>query len=82
MAKKKNVKDIQIGDKIVLLETGFEYVVTYITEKSILIKSGIFELWLPKMFVQIMDSLLSTSNYRLFKLKSLPDWFVEKNNIK
>lgn len=79
--KKKNVKDIEIGDKLLLIETGFEYVVSYITEKSILVKSGKLDIWIPKFYIFISDSLLSTHGYRLFKLKALPDWFISKNKL-
>jgi len=80
MSKKKNVKDINIGDKV-LLSTGFEYVVTFITDKSILIQRGGPKFWIPKTLVEIYDSMLSISGYRLFKLKDLPEWFMTKNNI-
>lgn len=79
--KKKKVKDIKVGDKVLLRETGFEYVVAFITDKSILIKSGEKQYWIPKFYISIFDSLLSTSGYRLFKLNALPGWLIEKNNI-
>lgn len=82
MAKKKSVKDINIGDKVILIETGFEYLVSYITDASILIRTGEQKIWIPKSLIEIMDSLLSTHNYRLFKFKALPDWFITKNEIK
>lgn len=79
--KKKKVKDIEIGDKLLFAETGFEYVVTFMTELSILVKFNKNDLWIPKSMISIFDSLLSTSGYRLFKLKSFDAWFVAKNNI-
>jgi hypothetical protein len=79
--KKLEPKYIQVGDKVILNETGFEYVVVWISDKSILIKKGETKHFIPKTLIEIFDSLLSTSGYRLFKFKSLPSWFVEKNNI-
>jgi hypothetical protein len=79
--KTKNVKDIKIGDKVLLPETGFEYVVTYITDASILINRADKKYWIPKSLIVIFDSLLSTSGYRLFKFKNLPEWFIAKNEI-
>lgn len=79
--KTKNPKDIKIGDKVLLSETGFEYVVTYVTEASILINRASLEYWIPKSLIQIFDSMLSVSGYRLFKFKALPEWFIIKNDI-
>lgn len=79
--KKKNPKDIELGDKLLFSETGFEYVVLWKTDKSVKIIMNNEDLWLPKSLIEIWDSLLSTSGYRLFKLKPFPDWFVKKNNI-
>lgn len=81
MAKKKNTKDIQIGDKLLFSETGFEYVVLWTTEKSVKVINKGENLWLPKTLIEIWDSLLSTSGYKLFKLKAFPEWFAVKNNI-
>jgi hypothetical protein len=81
MGKKKNVNDIRSGDKLLFSETGFEYVVTFITEKSVKVVFGDKDLWLPKSMISIWDSLLSTSGYRLFKLRAFDSWFVEKNKI-
>ena len=79
--KTKNPKDIKIGDKVLLAETGFEYVVTMVTDASILIQRLDIKHWIPKSLIIIYDSLLSTSGYRLFKFKALPEWFVKKNEI-
>lgn len=79
--KLKNHKDIKAGDKVMLWETGFEYVVTYTTEKSIKIIKDNEDLWIPKCIIYIQDSLLSTHGYRLFKFKDLPKWFIDKNKI-
>lgn len=81
MGKKKNARDIEIGDKIIFSETGFEYVVMWITEKSVKVINKGKDLWLPKTLIEIWDSLLSTSGYRLFKLKAFPEWFAMKNSI-
>jgi hypothetical protein len=78
---KTNVKDINIGDKVNLSNTGFEYVVTHITEASILMNRAGIKFWIPKSLITISNSMLSTSGYRLFYLKELPDWFVKKNDI-
>lgn len=79
--KAKNVKDIKISDKILLQNTGFEYVVLYITELSIKMNRNNTDYWVPKSLINISDSLLSTHGYRLFKVDSLPEWFMMKNNI-
>jgi uncharacterized membrane protein len=79
--KSKNPKDIKVGDKVLLVETGFEYVVTYTTDASILINKSDLKYWIPKSLILIFDSLLSTSGYRLWKFKSLPEWFVRENKI-
>lgn len=78
----KKPNDIQIADHIILPETGFEYVCTWITEKSIKINLGQKEHWIPKSLIEISSSLMSTSGYRLYRFKALPDWFVEKNEIR
>ncbi len=82
MAKTKNVKDIEIGDKLLLTETGFEYVVLWVTDKSVKIIMGGEDLWLPKSLMSIFDSLLSTHGYRLFKLRRFPEWFINQNKIR
>jgi hypothetical protein len=79
--KTKNPDDIKEGNKVMLWETGFEYVVTYTTEKSIKIIKDKEDVWIPKCIIYIYDSLLSTHGYRLFKFKDLPEWFVTKNKI-
>lgn len=79
MPKKKNVKNIKVGDKLNFQETGFEYVVLHITNSAILVH--IEDLWIPKSLITIKDSLLSTSGYRLFKLLPFPEWWIIKNNI-
>lgn len=78
---KKKPNDIQIADHAILIETGFEYVVTWITDKSIKINLGKKEYWIPKSLIEISSSLMSTSGYRLYRFGHLPDWFVEKNSI-
>lgn len=80
MQKKKNVKDIQRGDKLNFQETGFEYVIKHITDDAILIYNN-GDLWIPKTLIEIQDSLLSTSGYRLFKLLPFPVWWIKMNNI-
>lgn len=79
--KTKNVKDIKISDKILLQNTGFEYQVMFTTDLSIKINRNNIDYWIPKSLIEIYDSLLSTHGYRLWKVNSLPDWFMEKNNI-
>lgn len=79
--KTKNTKDIKIGDKILLQNTGFEYVVMYTTNLSIKMNRNNIDYWIPKSLIEISDSLLSTHGYRLFKINSLPEWFMIKNNI-
>lgn len=76
--KTKNPDDIKEGDKIMLFETGFEYVVTFVTGKSIKIIKDNEGLWIPKCIIYIYDSLLSTHGYRLFKFKDLPEWLLIK----
>jgi hypothetical protein len=79
--KTKNPKDIQIGDKVLLQDTGFEYVVTYTTEASILINRSGLKYWLPKSLLNVIDAMLSTHGYRLWKIGPLPNWLIKKDNI-
>jgi len=78
---KKSVSDIQVGDKINLTNTGFEYVVTWISEASILINRANKKWFIPKSLIQLLNSLTSTHGYTLFYFKDLPEWFIAKNNI-
>ena len=81
MTKKKKPEDIALGDKVILFETGFEYLVTWLSDKSILIKRQNSEHFIPLSLISINDSLKRLTGYRLFKFNSLPEWFVKKNNI-
>jgi hypothetical protein len=77
----KTVKDIKVPDQILISNTGFIYVVTYITELSIKVNRSGNDYWIPKSLIEISDSKLSTHGYRLFILKELPEWFIMKNGI-
>jgi hypothetical protein len=55
--------------------------VTYINDASILINKEDTKYWIPKSLISVFDTMLSTSGYRLWKFKSLPEWFIEKNEI-
>ena len=79
--KNKTVEDIKTGDKLNFNETGFEYVVTWVKDLAILVIFNSKPLWIPKSLIEVSESLLSTSGYRLFRLKSFPGWWIKKNNI-
>lgn len=78
---KKTVNDIQVGDKVNLTNTGFEYVVTWKSDASILINRIGKKWFIPKSLIQIFNAMSSTSGYTLFYIKDLPEWFITKNNI-